>query len=62
MASVLRRNPKKEPPECERLAELRRLINPYKWRWKWRDERMSEGMSEEAASMLALVVFDGYEF
>lgn len=45
-----------------RLAELRQAVGPYEWRTKWIAERISEGMSEETASLLALVVFEAYEF
>jgi len=62
LASIRQSNPPKEPPECVRLAELRQAVGPYEWRTKWIAERISEGMSEETASLLALVVFEAYEF
>lgn len=46
----------------DNLADLRRAVGPYKWRKDWILDRMSDGMTEEMASMLALVVFEAYEF
>ena len=44
------------------MAELRQAVGPYEWRKQWIADRTREGMSEEAASLLCLIVFDGYEF